>query len=175
VILEKINVHFKIKKIEMQQFQLTSSLLNALAIQTQEITYLYNYIHSLKKDIEKYHCKEALQILGSLIPRQFTYHQTRKRYLLVSLRWSGTMENFLKELPFGTLLQPLPHFRSKSNLIIRKFSTLEEIEKLFPNRLQKEYIGVKSLLIPPLTLIWSKTSKTLRARFKYEAQKFDGN
>ena len=96
-------------------------------------------------------------------------------FLRVSIPWIEGFETIIKNYPFGTLIQPLPHFRPESLVIKRRFSTIEELEQLFPTRLRKNFIGDGwALLEPPMELQWSCTTNKLTAIFTYSSYIFNG-
>ena len=61
-------------------------------------------------------------------------------FLTVSFPWIEGFEKTLIHFPVGELIQPHPEFCSESMVTIHCFSTEEEIESLFSNRLKKNFI-----------------------------------
>jgi len=112
----------------------------------------------------------AIGILSKKIKSQIQHKNLPPKvpFLSVSIDWVDGFEKLLILLPFGTLIQPLPDYRADSMVTIRRFSTVNELEQLFPERLRRNFIdGGWAILEPPFELKWSKTTNKLSARFTY--------
>jgi len=91
-------------------------------------------------------------------------------FITVSIDWVEGMEKYLPFLGYGRLVQPLPDFRPESMVTTLSFDTVEELEKLYPDRLKKSFPnGGWAQLEVPLELKWSKTTQKLSATFTYSS------
>jgi len=115
-------------------------------------------------------------VLTSKILKQLHHRNLPPKmpFLKVSIEWVEGFENYLQQLPYGTLTQPLPDYRSTSMVTIREFSTVEELAHLFPSRLKKVFCGDYAILDPPFYLQWSKSTQKLSAKFTYTAYLSNG-
>lgn len=93
-----------------------------------------------------------------------------RSFITVSIDWLEGLENHLPFLGYGRLIQPTPDFRPESMVTVVSFDTVEELEKLFPDRLKKSFFnGGWAWLEVPFLLKWSKTTQKLSATFTYSS------
>jgi len=125
-------------------------------------------------ELRKENFKEGFEVLKEKIVKDLSYRQLPIWHsgLTVSLRWTSNSGEYLKTMAeenVGALTQPLPGWREESPVIRLLFKTNEELEKLLPSRLRKEYPGDSyAILEAPFELSWSSRTKKLSAHFKYQ-------
>ena len=156
-------------ELQLQIFQLQQ----IISHQNQQLNDLNSQLQTSKScliNIQNQIIKDGIQILGKKISSQMHYRNLLPShpFLTESIHWVENFGILLKDFSVGTLIQPLPNFRPSSPRIIIHLSSVEEIEKIFPNRLKREFNGGSyATLDPPLDLIWSCKTKKFGAKFKY--------
>jgi hypothetical protein len=112
----------------------------------------------------------GMQLLQKKMYKEIHYRAlpTGKPFITVSIPWVEDFQEVLHQIPVGTITQPLPNHRKGSPLTIKAFTTNEEVQQMFPDRLKREWLGGGwSILEAPLYISWSKTTNKLSAKFRY--------
>ena len=111
------------------------------------------YIKSLESEVEKQKdhintfanmvTDNALEILSNKFYKQLHFQNLPpvRPFLTVSIDWVQGFEHFMQQLPYGRIVQPLPSFRPSSKKWIREITNLEDLEKLFPEKLERTFNG----------------------------------
>jgi hypothetical protein len=164
----------------LNPFQYIVLLQARLATLSKENTYLTKTLmntrtdlqlaNKLAEDLISTNTDSAIALLSKKIRNQIQQRNLPPAhpFLSVSIEWIEGFEEFLLQFPHGTLVQPLPYFRAESMVTIRKFSSNEELEQLFPTRFRRNFAGGGwAILEAPMEIKWSKTTNKLSAKFTY--------